>query len=118
MTLLIAVVKEEFPDTQRQTAISSLFSSVVHKVENNIKSPRSLFSTGFAGFCMSGGQMVVRVVNSASKRGFWGKGERSILIAFRKPISEGRVDFCYESQLAMWGFQWCPSASFATNLYF
>ena len=61
MTLLIAVVKTEFPDTQRQTAISSLFSSVVHKVENNIKSPRSLFSTGFVGFCMCGGQGAVKI---------------------------------------------------------
>ena len=61
MTLLIAVVKEEFPDTQRQTAISSRFSSVVHKVENNIKSPRSLFSTGFVGFCMCGGQGAVKI---------------------------------------------------------
>ncbi len=61
MTLLIAVVKAEFPDTQRQTAISSLFSSVVHKVENNIKSPRSLFSTGFVGFCMCGGQGAVKI---------------------------------------------------------
>ena len=42
----------EFPDTQRKTTISSLFASIVHKVENNIKSPRSLFRTGFAGFCM------------------------------------------------------------------
>ena len=57
----------EFPDTQRKTTISSRFSSVVHKVENHIKSPRSLFGTGFAGFCMRGGQIVVTVVNLAWK---------------------------------------------------
>ena len=49
----------EFPDTQRQTALWSRFSSVVHKVENYIKSPRSLFKSDFAGFCMRGGQIAV-----------------------------------------------------------
>ena len=55
----------EFPDIQRKAAISSRFSSVVHKDENDIKSPRSLFRTDFAGFCVRGGQMVVRVVRFA-----------------------------------------------------
>lgn len=73
MILLAIVFESEFPDTQRQTASSSRFSSVVHKVENNIKSPRSLFSTGFAGFCVRGGQMVVIVVNLAEKEGFSGE---------------------------------------------
>lgn len=61
MILLAIVFESEFPDTQRQTAISSRFSSVVHKKENYTKSPRSLSNTGSAGFCMRGGQKVVAV---------------------------------------------------------
>ena len=70
----------KFPDTQRQTAISSRFSSVAHKVENHTKSPRSLFRTGFAGFCMRGGQMVVAVVDSTEKTEvLMYKGNQSII---------------------------------------
>ena len=65
---LDVVVWSEFPDTQRKTTVSSRFSSVVHKVENHTKSPRSLSNTGFAGVCMRGGQMVVKVVNLAGER--------------------------------------------------
>lgn len=61
MTPLIAVVKAEFPDCQQKMAVSSHFSSLVHKRRGNIKSPRSLFSTGFVGFCMCGGQGVVKI---------------------------------------------------------
>ena len=67
MTLLIAVVKAEFPDSQGEMSLRSHFSLVVHKVENHIKSPRSLFSTGFAGFFMRGGQLVVKKVVSVGR---------------------------------------------------
>lgn len=58
----------EFLDTQRKTTISSRFSSVVHKVQNHIKSPQSLFRTGFAGFCMRGGQEAVKVDDATGER--------------------------------------------------
>ena len=64
----------ENPDTQWNKAVSSRFSSVVHKVENHIKRPRSFFRTGFAGFCSSGGQRVVTGVNLAGKMTFRGRG--------------------------------------------
>lgn len=61
-------LESEFPDTQRKAAVSSRFSSVVHKGENHIKSPRILFRSGFAGFFTRDGQMVVKMVNWARKK--------------------------------------------------
>lgn len=89
MTLLIAVVKAEFPDIQRKAAISSRFSSVVHKDENDIKSPRSLFRTDFAGFCVRGGQMVVTI----SEKDFWEQGRVVNFLFLLKPSKErGQLD--------------------------
>lgn len=47
--------------------MSSRFSSVVHKQEDYTKIPRSLFRTGFAGFFMRGGQLVVKKVVSVGR---------------------------------------------------
>ena len=62
MAWLGIVAWSEFPDGQQKMAVSSHLSSLVHKRCGNTKSPRSLFRTGFAGFFMRGGQMVVTVV--------------------------------------------------------
>lgn len=79
----------ENPDSQRKTAISSHFSLVLHKSEMVYKRPRSLFSTGFAGVCMRGGQMVVRVVNSAEKtEALMGKGNWPAFVMPQKQSSK------------------------------
>ena len=112
MTLLIAVVKVEFPDGQQKMAFSSHFPSLVHKRCGNTKSPRSLVNTGSAGFCTHGGQIVVTVVGIAEEKRLLGikKGSQQI---YNIPVQGSIIHVAY-GKLYLVSFSF-PSAKHATK---
>ena len=94
----------------------AVFRRLCTNKKTYIKSPRSLFKTGSAGFCVSSGQMVVTVVNFACNvTEYIGILQDSVSDIFKKSLAPtwnyAFMGYCYISIIV------CESKNHYSNWY-